>query len=189
MKIEFRTVENITKTVVKRIEVTIAAGLILFFCNNSEANAYENSRYEEALPVNEFACYNVHAEEESSLVLQMSDNRETTSEKMDRAFAKATTGNSTIELESAHDYVLSAVKDVDAEKIRYEYNAELDVVNYTLLLAHGYLLSVSKSLDLLDEDVLTFSIFHKRNLLLSDAFTAKGLADYMDKVQKRLNNA
>lgn len=187
MKKEYKKVADLAFRQIRPL-TQFALGAFMFFCTNTDVLAAETNSYEVTPVVIEHVIREIPMQNEHDLSICVSDNLETTTDKFNLAFEQDN-NRKTEEAVKAHSFVLEAVKDVDIEKVKYELNSVLDVANYTMLLPHGLLLSVSKSLETIDDDTLTFSIFHARKLLVSDMVHANVLSEYISNVQSRLNKA
>lgn len=187
MKIEYKRVAVCAVHPLKPL-AEFAIGAFLFFCTNTGAQALATDSYEAAPVV--VGCVNleISMQNGSDLSICVADNIETTADKLNLAFSLDNM-TKTEESAHAHAFILETVKNIEVGKVKYEFNSVLKVANYTMSLPHGLLLSVSKSLESLDDDTLTFSIFHARKLLVSDMVHAHILSEYISNVQSRLNKS
>lgn len=89
-------------------------------------------------------------------------------------------------LEPVATFITEGIGDITAEHIVMDCDMSDKVLNVAYRLPGDLLLSINKPLDTMDDKFVIFNVYHKRNLLVSEAASIDLLAQYIRNIEKRI---
>lgn len=81
--------------------------------------------------------------------------------------------------ESAMNFIFSGIGDIDIERVVAEYDVESEILNVVFRLPDNAVLSVSKRLMDMDDDLVAFNLYSNKKLLVADYASISSLSDYI----------
>lgn len=88
-------------------------------------------------------------------------------------------------LRPVYEFMRKGLEVINAEKVSMDCNTESGMLNISFRLPEGVILSVTKLGETLNDNLVAFNIFSKRQLILSDVCEINMLADYIENVQSK----
>lgn len=181
MKKDFKQVRNISVKCKRNLRTLTLASITFTFFSFSEANVsndfYNNTKME-------MPTLQPSLEPNGTLIL---NNNNLNQNMMFDAFTHFCHSNDKGKrLDSVYKFMSSKLGSFDFEKVSINGNAETGRLNMAFRLPDGYILSVTKLLDTMENNLVAFNILRKRQLIVSDVIKINLLSDYINKVQSRL---
>ena len=123
-------------------------------------------------------------------VVTLHSNEETTSDKIERGFLEFCSKNETVynTLEPVCRFVSMNIGNVKADCAMVDGNVQEGLLNVSLKLIDGAILSINKRIDTIGETLVAFNIFKDRKLLISDIMDIRLLSHYIQNVQNAMSN-
>lgn len=184
MSKQYIQVSRITVTFKKSI--AIAAGvLITLFSNEADAQVPETfipSSVNSELIVKTRTSVN-----DDAITLQLSENIESLADCLNEKFKISCNEdqNCTI-LAPAHQFLMEISPSIGAEKATLSCNIEYAAVTHSLRLPHGFMLTLTKPMDTMDDTKVMFNLMRNRKLLISDVVDSSLLKEYIGSVIHKL---
>ena len=91
-----------------------------------------------------------------------------------------------VEMVPVADFITEGIGDIEAERVVMDCDKVGQVLNVAYRLPGDILLSVNKPLSTMDDEFVMFSVYHHRELLVSDTASIELLAQYVRNVEKRI---
>lgn len=185
MKKEFKKVSDIEKKCKKAFVFMAGIAFILFGCTDCDtqnefsfAPSAKNERIEKS------------AFELPEGVVTLHSNEETTSDKIERGFLEFCSKNEAVynTLEPVCRFVSMNIGNVKADCAMVDGNVQEGLLNVSLKLIDGAILSINKRIDTIGETLVAFNIFKDRKLLISDIMDIRLLSHYIQNVQNAMSN-
>ena len=82
-------------------------------------------------------------------------------------------------LETVIEFIKNSIGDVCAEKVSVDCDTESKIVNVSYRFSNGIVVSVSKPLETMDDEFVSFNAYSNRKLLVSDITTIPMLMAYL----------
>ena len=90
-------------------------------------------------------------------------------------------------LEPVMHFVTDGVGNINAERVSMDCDTESMVLNVAYRMPGDILMSISKPLDTLDDRLVMFNVYHRRDLLVSDRASIEMLANYIRAIESRIS--
>lgn len=84
------------------------------------------------------------------------------------------------------EFIMSGLEKVNVERASVDYNMSTHVLNVAYRMPGNILLSISKPQETIEDSLVIFNLYHKRELLVSDIVDIEILSQYLHKVESRI---
>ena len=123
----------------------------------------------------------------SNSIITLKSNESTTEEKIAQAYYQFCAKNNIGDLfDPVFHFILEGISKVSAEKVAVDGDIEEGLLNVSLKMADGAILSINKRIEYIDSPIVAFNIFKDRKLLISDIMDLNLLTNYILNVQNKI---
>ena len=92
----------------------------------------------------------------------------------------------TQKFEPVVDFIIKGIGNIDIEKVVVDCDFDSEILNVVYRLPDNVVLSISKPLDTMDDDLVAFNLYHDRKLLVTDDASIGLLSRYIVEVGSNL---